>query len=253
MVVLVQFKVYFVEYVQVVIVFGQVFGFQSYLAGLWCWWKVEVYSGGIELFDFDVFNFVELFLYGLCYFGFGCFCYKLVDGLFFICNDLLLVFISCQLLFVFFFVQVYIFVVGCFVVVDFVEFDFNCFFGDVVEKLFIVGNYDDCIGVIFQEFFQLDDGFDIQVVGWFVQQEVVGVLQQYFCQFDLYLLVVVEFIGQVVYIGSFEVQAGEYVFGICFYGLIVQELEVVVDFGEIFEQFYVRIIFVICMGCYFII
>ena len=56
--------------------------------------------------------------------------------------------------------------------------------GQLFQKRAIVGDEQHCVAVLQQEFFQPADGFDVQVVGRFVQQQDIGFLHQGACQQD---------------------------------------------------------------------
>lgn len=95
--------------------------------------------------------------------------------------------------------------------------DFGCFFGDwmfVVEYYDVIVQvyyyfyvvFDDDEGfVFFVEFvYECCDVFDesgVYIFGWFVEYDCVGFVYQYVCQFEQFLLVVVE----VVCFGVFQV------------------------------------------------
>ena len=56
-----------------------------------------------------------------------------------------------------------------------------------------MGNNDDCVFEVHQEFFQPFDGMDIQMVGRFVQQQDIGVAEQCLCQQNFHFLTTGQF------------------------------------------------------------
>ena len=50
--------------------------------------------------------------------------------------------------------------------------------GDVIEEIAVVSHNEDCAGIVNQVFLQPANGFGVQVVGGFIKQQHIGLLEQ---------------------------------------------------------------------------
>ena len=74
---------------------------------------------------------------------------------------------------------------------------------DLIQKITVVGDYDNCILKVDQEILQPGDGIQIQMVGGLVQKQDIRVAEQSLCQQDLYLQAAVQvFHERVVELGT---------------------------------------------------
>ncbi len=108
---------------------------------------------------------------------------------------------------------------------------------DVVYKSPVVGNHHHGFGFGHQEFLQPLDGLDIQVVGRFVEQDQIRLLQQDFSQFDSHSPASGKFRSGALKVFPHKSQSQQDFFYLCLIVDFLDGVELLAEFGDFFDQF----------------
>ncbi len=99
---------------------------------------------------------------------------------------------------------------------DFVVVDVDDVGADVVEEVSVVRDDDDGIGEVGEVFFEPEDCVEVEVVGGFVEEEVIGVAEEGLCEEYLDFLLTGEVFHQLVMKFFFDAETAEEVGGVAF-------------------------------------
>ena len=80
-----------------------------------------------------------------------------------------------------------------FVIINLYKRNFNGALRHIIKESTVVRHQYHCPVIIYQEIFQPLNGFNIEVIGGFVEQHNTGFLQQYLCKLHAHLPTAAEF------------------------------------------------------------
>ena len=111
--------------------------------------------------------------------------------------------------------------------------------GDVVHKLAVVADYHHRLAVVDKEVLEPADRLDVEVVGRFVEQQHVGVLQQHLGQFDAHAPAARKFACLPVEVSALKTQAEQCLFHVLLKVRHVNGIELFAQRGHLLNQCHV--------------
>ena len=114
--------------------------------------------------------------------------------------------VSLLLLFAAFLAQLQVFGVVDLIVVDAAHGHFDGAGGDVVHKLTVVADDNDCLSAADKEIFEPLNGLDVQMVGRLVEQQHIGLLQEQLGQLDTHAPAATEVAGRTIEVVAHKTQ-----------------------------------------------
>ena len=204
------------------------------------WRKLQVHAFVIHLIDLNGFYLFQLTDALLHLNGLGCLITKTLDESFCVGYFFLLVFIGAQLLLSSFSSQHDILIVFYFIVFDVATSNLYRTVGYIIDESTVVTDQHHCFGWLSEKLFQPLYRLDVEMVGWFVQQQHVRATQQNLRQFDSHAPTTRELGRRTVKIGLSKAQSGE-----CslHFGLIVLAAHhqiAIMFLRKLLHQFHVR-------------
>ncbi len=212
------FEVDIVDYDVVAEGFGDVLASHGDYAGVWGGGELDVERALVEVVDLYAFDLFELLDTALDLDGLCGLVAEALDELFGVGDHFLLIAVGVHLLFETFLSEDEIFGVVGFVVVYFAEYYLDGAVCDIVEESTVVGYHDDGSGVVFEEILEPLDRLYVEVVCRFVEEDHVGVREEYFGEFYAHAPSTGEFFCWAGEVGAFEAESFE---GCLDFGFIV--------------------------------
>src|SRR5690554_2261274 len=170
-------------------------------------WKLDAKGTVVELIDFDAVVFFELFDARLYLNGLGGLVTEAFDEGFGIFNFLLLIAIGRKLLLAALLAQFYKTGIGRFIIVQLPQRQFGGAIGNVVQKGPVVRNQHEGPGIVAQVILEPLNGFNIEVVGGFIEQKHVGLAQQYLGQLNAHAPATAELRSEPLKIAALKTQS----------------------------------------------
>jgi len=100
---------------------------------------------------------------------------------------------------------------------------------ELVEELAVVRDNENRAGIGLEIFLEPKEGFEVEVVGWFVEQEEIGLLRQQASEMGAHDPAAAHFAGGTVEVLFAEAEAGEDLFGFGFETVAAEFVEAIVD------------------------